>query len=218
MIDYSIIGKRFGRLTVLSLDHISEKYRGSWWRCRCDCGNETVVYRGGLTSGDIISCGCYRKEHQSEYARTHGLTSHPLYSTWSGMIQRCTNPNAQNYERYGGRGVDVCEKWRTNFDSFYNWAMTHGYSEELTLDRQDNDLGYTPENCRWVDLCTQQNNTRRNHYVTYNDETRTIAEWSRLFGVNHETLRYRVDHGNMKDFENHFGGNKMTEYWKIKED
>lgn len=208
MIDQSIVGKRFGRLTVVSLDHISEKYRSSWWRCKCDCGNETIVYRGSLTSGDIVSCGCYRNEHKHEFGRTHGRTSHPLYSTWSGMVQRCTNSNAQNYGRYGGRGIDICDEWRTDFDAFYNWATSHGYSEELTLDRQDNDLGYTPENCRWVDRGTQQNNTRRNHYVTYNDKTHTIAEWSRLLGVNHETLRYRVSHGNMKDFEKYMEGQK----------
>ena len=110
MADYSIIGKRFGRLTVTGLDHIHN--HSTWWRCMCDCGNETVVYRGGLTSGDITSCGCYRKEHIREYGFRHGLTSDPLYIVWGGMIQRCTNENAANYERYGGRGIYVCEEWR----------------------------------------------------------------------------------------------------------
>lgn len=204
MIDYSIIGKRFGRLTVIDLDHVGEKNHSTWWRCLCDCGNETVVYRGSLTSGDIVSCGCYRYEHRSEYGRTHGLSKHPLYIVWSGMIRRCTNPNAANYGRYGSRGIDVCEEWRENFEFFYNWAMMSGYKKGLTLDRIDNDLGYFPDNCRWVDRKTQQNNTRQNHFVTYGGETHSVAEWSRILGINHETLRYRVNNGNMRDFEEYF--------------
>lgn len=107
MIDYSIVGKRFGKLVVLDLDHVSKKHHGTWWRCRCDCGKEVVVYRGGLTSGDNISCGCYHKEHTHDFAKTHGMTGTPLYSTWSGMVQRCTNPHAQNFDRYGGRGITI---------------------------------------------------------------------------------------------------------------
>lgn len=204
MIDYSIIGKRFGRLVVLDLDHVSEKNRNSWWKCRCDCGREVVVYRGSLTSGDSISCGCYHREHVRDFPKTHGMSSTPLYSTWSGMVQRCTNPNAKNYERYGGRGVTVCSEWENDFQNFRDWAVTHGYEQGLTIDRKDNDLGYSPDNCRWVDRITQQNNTRRNKLVTFNGETRSIAEWSRILGINHETLRYRVNRGNMNDFEQYF--------------
>ena len=204
MIDYSIVGKRFGKLVVLDLDHVSEKYHGTWWRCRCDCGKEVVVYRGGLTSGDNISCGCYHKEHTHDFAKTHGMTGTPLYSTWSGMVQRCTNPHAQNFDRYGGRGITICSEWRDNFQNFHDWAISNGYEEGLTIDRENNTLGYSPDNCRWVDKITQQNNTRRNKFITYNGETRSIAEWSRLLGVNHETLRYRVNRGNMTDFEQYF--------------
>ena len=203
MIDYSIIGKRFGRLVVLDLDHVSEKNHNSWWKCQCDCGREVVVYRGSLTSGDSISCGCYHREHVRDFSKTHGMSSTPLYSTWSGMVQRCTNPNAKNYERYGGRGVTVCSEW-DDFKNFHDWAVTHGYEQGLTIDRKDNDLGYSPDNCRWVDRITQQNNTRRNKLVTFNGETRSIAEWSRILGINHETLQYRVNRGNMNDFEQYF--------------
>ena len=200
MIDYSIIGKRFGRLVVIDLDHVDEKNKSTWWRCRCDCGNEIISYRGGLTSGDITSCGCFRREHIHEYGRKHGLSRHPLYAVWAGMIQRCTNKNASNYERYGYRGITVCDEWQHNFKSFYDWAIKSGYESGSTLDRIDNDNGYYPENCRWVDRNIQQNNTRRNHIVTYEGETHSIAEWSRILKVNHETLRYRVNKGNMKDF------------------
>lgn len=202
-IDYSIVGKRFGRLVVKELDHVSENNRGTWWRCECDCGNEKVVYRGSLTSGDIVSCGCYRAEHITEYGRTHGLTKHPLYSVWSGMIQRCTNANAANNYRYGGRGITVYSPWKEDFKSFYDWAINAGYKEGLTLDRIDNDKGYCPENCRWANRIEQQNNTRRNHVFIYNGNTHTLAEWARILQVNPETLRCRLNRGDLRDFENY---------------
>lgn len=200
MIDYSIIGKRFGRLTVLGLDHIS-KNGATYWLCKCDCGNEKVVYRGSLTSGDIISCGCYRDEHKSEFGLKHGYSNDKMYIKWSGMVERCTNPNAKNYERYGGRGISVCEDWRNHPESFIEWAYSNGYEEGLTLERINNDEGYYPENCKWATHREQQSNTRRNHNVTRNDVTHSIAEWSRLTGVNHETLRYRVNHNNFDDID-----------------
>ena len=200
MADNSIIGKRFGRLVVVKLHHVG-KNKGTWWECKCDCGNTKVVFRGGLTSGDTSSCGCYRNEHKKEFAKKHGLSCHPLYSTWSGMIQRCTNKNAKNYYRYGGRGICVCKDWLEDFEKFYTWAMNNGYSSDLTLDRIDNSNGYSPDNCRWSTKIEQQNNTRRNHNVTYLGITHSLAEWSRLLNVNAETLRYRVNCGDMKDFE-----------------
>ncbi len=198
-VDYSIIGKRFGYLTVIGLDHI--KHHSTWWKCVCDCGKETVVYRGALTSGDIISCGCYHQEHNSEFSKKHGLSSHPLYKIWSGIVQRCTNKNAENYKRYGGRGITICDEWRNNFQSFYDWSLSNGYSKSLTIDRKNNEKGYSPDNCRWSTTMVQSNNTRRNHLFSYNGISHTIAEWSRLLGVNHETLRYRINHGNLKDFK-----------------
>lgn len=201
MIDYSIVGKRFGRLVVLGLDHVSGKHNSTWWRCKCDCGNETVVYRGGLTSGDIVSCGCYRKEHIHEYSRKHGLSHDPLYIVWGGMIQRCTNEHADNFQRYGGRGIIVCEDWRKNFENFYNWAISNGYENGLTLDRINNNSGYFPENCRWIDRRAQQNNTRRNRFIEYKGETHTIAEWSRILNINYATLWSKINRGDFKDFE-----------------
>lgn len=101
---------------------------------------------------------------------------------------------------YGGRGITICDEWRNDFYSFYSWSIENGYKDGLTIDRVDNNKGYCPENCRWADLETQANNTRRNHYITYNNETKTLTQWAKLLNVNVETLRYRVNHGNMKDF------------------
>lgn len=103
------------------MDHI-DKNNNTYWLCRCDCGREKVVYRGGLTSGDTTSCGCYRKDHLHEYGKTHGLSNDKMYIKWSGIVQRCTNPKAANYERYGGRGIDICDDWRNNPEHFMDWA------------------------------------------------------------------------------------------------
>ena len=198
-----LTGQRFGRLTVLGRapDRIKPSGKHSkMWKCKCDCGNIKIISRSSLVSGDTISCGCYHKEHIHEYGKTHGLSKDRLYKKWSGIIQRCTNPNNEHYYMYGGRGITICEEWRKDFYSFYSWAIANGYEEGLTIDRIDNNNGYYPENCRWANLETQANNTRRNHYITHNNETKTLTQWARLAEVNVETLRYRVNHGNMNDF------------------
>ena len=200
MIDYSIIGRRYGRLTVISLDHLNKK-KATYWLCKCDCGKQKVISRSGLTSGDIISCGCYKKEHNKEFGLKHGLSNSKLYSTWSGIVQRCTNKNASNYKRYGGRGIKICDEWKNSFQCFYDWAVSSGYSDELTIDRINVNGNYEPSNCRWVSMSVQANNTRRNHYFEYNGVVHTIAQWSRILNVNHETLRYRINHNNFVDFE-----------------
>lgn len=119
------------------------------------------------------------------------------------MVRRCENENNKRFHRYGGRGITVCDEWHS-FENFYNWAMRNGYKVGLTLDRKDNDRGYGPENCRWVENLAQQNNKTNNHYITYNGVTHSRAEWSRLLDVNYESLRYKVSRGNMHDFERYF--------------
>ncbi len=198
-----LTGQKFGRLTVLRQAPDKIKPSGAhskMWECKCDCGNIKIISRSSLVSGDTVSCGCYHKEHAHDYGKKHGLTNTKLYTKWSGIVQRCTNPNAIHYDMYGGRGITICDEWRNDFYSFYSWSIENGYKDGLTIDRIDNNKGYYPENCRWTDLETQANNTRRNHYITYNNETKTLTQWARLLNVNVETLRYRVNHGNMKDF------------------
>ena len=197
--DFSIIGKRFGRLTVLDFDH--QDVRGkTYWLCRCDCGNNTIVKRGHLTNGAIVSCGCYQRERRIK----HGFYGTPLYSSWDHMIQRCNNKNNDDYYRYGGRGITVCDEW-SDFVIFRDWALNNGYEPGLSIDRINNNDGYYPDNCRWVDQQTQSNNTRRNHYVTWCGNTHTISEWARLFNIPYSVLYNRVYRGNMQDFEEYYG-------------
>lgn len=151
-----LTGKKFGRLTVLEL--AMRGSRGTKWLCRCDCGNETVVFGGNLTRGNTLSCGCLRYERLREGITSHGLSGSRLHSIWCGMRKRCNNPKAMRYERYGGRGITICDEWLDDFAAFHAWAMANGYRDDLSIDRIDNDGDYEPGNCRWITL---SENTRR---------------------------------------------------------
>jgi hypothetical protein len=152
-----LTGKRFGRLLVIS---ICEPRKGvTYWLCRCDCGKEKEIRGADLKSGKTNSCGCLQLERQSAGRhQTHGLVNknRRLYKIWKGMKDRCKNKNNPNFHRYGGRGIIVCQEW-FNYENFYQWATTNGYADNLTIDRKNNDGGYSPENCRWV---TPQENTK----------------------------------------------------------
>lgn len=145
-------GLRFGRLVVIM--QVGNSSKNTMWLCRCDCGNTVTVNGNSLRRGATVSCGCRRKTQLI----THGLSNTRLNSIWRGMKQRCVNPNKQHYERYGGRGITVCEEWNEDFQTFYDWAMANGYSDDLTIDRIDNDGDYEPSNCQWI---TQAENTRK---------------------------------------------------------
>lgn len=144
-----LIGQRFGRLTVIGKDEI--KNHRQYWLCRCDCGNEKIVSTHSLTKG-TQSCGCLQKERASKASITHGLSKTRIHKEWRAILHRCKNETASHYEYYGGRGITVCDEWKgeNGFIRFYEWAMAHGYSDNLTLDRINNDKGYSPDNCRWV--------------------------------------------------------------------
>lgn len=117
-----------------------------------------------------------------------------LYHIWQNMKSRCYYSKQEKYKRYGGRGIKVCEDWQ-DFTAFKEWAIKNGYSDNLSLDRINNDGDYEPQNCRWADMRTQQNNRRNNRFVTINGETRTISEWSRISGIKRSTLSSRIQRG-----------------------
>ncbi len=152
------LGDIFGRLTVIEL--FAEQGRRKA-RVRCDCGTEKIVVAYALRSGDTRSCGCLRKEVTSQVKTTHGMTDSRLYCIWSGMIKRCTNPKEPAFERYGAKGIRVCDEWRESFEAFQEWAKSAGYRDDLTIDRIDGRKSYYPENCRFTTRTVQNQNRRK---------------------------------------------------------
>lgn len=189
------IGQRYGKLTVLALGKASNRSKDRMWLCQCDCGNTKLANDMRLKNGYIRSCGCLVSQKAKEAQTTHGLSKTPLYAVWRGIKARCNNPNCKAYSNYGGRGITVCDEWNNSFESFMEWAVSNGYNESLSIDRIDNDKGYYPYNCRWVDVYVQANNMSHNKRFSYNGETHTLADWSRILNVNYTSLKKRYDSG-----------------------
>lgn len=144
------IGKRFGKLVVLG--KVDKTNREIIWKCKCDCGNETNIRVNHLFSMGVTSCGCNNF--------THKLTLHPLYNVWCNMHRRCTDPKGSHWHNYGGRGITVCEEW-SDMVTFYDWAIAAGYKHGLQLDRENNNKGYNPTNCRFVTSEVNARNKRK---------------------------------------------------------
>lgn len=185
-----LTGNRYGRLTVVGRD---KGRKLTYWRCRCDCGEMVSVRGDHLKEGRVQSCGCYQAETRSSAHTTHGDSRSRLYHIYCTMLARCNNRNSYSYTRYGGRGITVCEEWRESYPAFRKWSMDNGYDESKSIDRIDNNAGYFPTNCRWVDAVTQANNKSNNRAVTANGTTKTIAEWSRETGISQALIRARIE-------------------------
>ena len=118
-----------------------------------------------------------------------------IYKVWSGIKQRCFNPNSNRYKNYGGRGISICDEWKNSFETFCKWALENGYKEGLSIDRIDHEKNYEPSNCRWTDEITQQNNRTNNTLYEYEGETHTLTEWSRIKGIKPKTFCTRWRRG-----------------------
>lgn len=184
-----LTGQKFDRLIVLK--YMYRKNGHTWWKCKCDCGNNINTTSGRLRSGETKSCGCYFKEHQ--YLKKYSEKEIKLHHIYNSMKARCYNKNNSSYKNYGKRGIKVCDEWRNNRDIFVEWAINNGYQENLTIDRIDVNGNYEPNNCKWSTKKEQNNNTRRNVYITYNNKTKTLAQWAEEIGITGSALRARLN-------------------------
>jgi hypothetical protein len=199
------VGEKHGRLTILAL--VERRPKGMHKAlARCECGKEHVALLSNITSGMTRSCGCMLDEARRSNFVTHGLSGHPLYATWSGMLTRCHNPADENFHRYGGRGIRVCDGWRDSLAAFVA-DMGEKPSPAHSIDRIDNDRGYdcghcldcvargASANCRWATHEQQARNTRRNVYITVGGVRRVAAELLREHGISRQLFSDRVAHG-----------------------
>ena len=186
-----LTGLMFGRLTVERLGGFTPTRRALWF-CRCECGGTKTVLGSSLLNGNTKSCGCILSEVMKKKMTTHGGSKTRVYRIWTGMLNRCYRVDDYHYPRWGGRGIKVCEEWR-DFETFRDWALSNGYKENLSIERTDNDDWYCPGNCTWATNKKQANNRRSNRLLTFNGETRTIAEWGDVTGLGDTAIRLRID-------------------------
>lgn len=195
------VGKQFGRWRVIGTDD-----RKGFVKCRCACGTVRSVDRASIVHGRSKSCGCYRRDVTKGIAaihnKTHGLSKDRFYSIYHFMIARCESPKVNGFKNYGGRGIRVCESWRSDFINFKN-DMYKSYLEHVrfhgekdtTLERIDTSGNYEKENCKWATVLEQHNNTRRNRYVCYGGEKISLADLCRKLNLKYSVIRSRIRRG-----------------------
>lgn len=186
-----LTGETFGRLRVLGREGIN-KHGQLTWACECECGNRKVTLGMLLRNGQVQSCGCLQKEITASINKTHGKAATPIYYIWRSMMDRCHAPKSHAYSRYGGRGINVCERWQS-FEDFY--ADMGDRPEGKSLERIDNNGDYSPENVVWADAKAQANNRRSNVILEHNGEKKTMQQWADQLGVKIQTIWARIDRG-----------------------
>lgn len=194
-------GDTYGRWTAIRFSRVKRFPGGSqkhMWMFRCMCGNQSEEQAGNIISGKSKSCGCLSRELTSLNFKKHGDSRpgnpfHKLYMVWSSMKARCLNRRNSRWLDYGGRGISICERWM-DYENFKE-DMGRMYRDGLTVERVDNDNGYSPENCRWGTQTEQQNNKRTSRFLILRGETLTVSQWARKLGVSAGLLHTRIRRG-----------------------
>ena len=184
----------FGRLTVLEYVGKDKSNKYTEWLCKCQCGNEKVILGKNLLNHATQSCGCLNNEIITKHGLTRVGHIHPLFNTWYNMISRCYHSYEASYKIYGGRGIEVCDRWRNSFVNFLE-DMGDKPSPNTSIDRIDGNGNYEPSNCRWATAKQQQNNLRSNRLITYNGETKNLTQWAESIGITCACLSERFKRG-----------------------
>lgn len=186
--------QRFGRLLVKGISDMKVPGARVKWNCLCDCGKESSVYSYSLLSGNTKSCGCYHKEITKKSNTTHGQSSAITitleYTAWVHVIGRCYNKNNPDYERYGGRGITVCDRWLNSFENFYA-DMGIKPTTAHSIDRVKNNEGYHPNNCRWATPAEQARNRSTTVYIEYNGRSMCLKDWAINLNISYAALKKR---------------------------
>lgn len=194
-------GQTFGRLTVLSLAG-KDKNGLYMWRCQCSCGNYTVQRGQDLRRGKVVSCGCWKNQNTVARNTTHCMGKSRPYRIWKNMKTRCYNTRVKSYADYGGRGIQICDRWLNDFGAFWE-DMKDDYNDTMEIDRIDPNGNYCPENCRWATKKQQNRNTRANHLINTPWGPLCLSEAAEKTGIPLGTLKDRLRRGvsNEKLFE-----------------
>jgi len=203
----NLIGVKFGSLTVVALLKKEDDDKHTKWLCSCDCGNYVELGYYSIINQTRISCGCTKKKNIKR--------DMPEYNAWCGMKARCFNKNHPRYDRYGGRGITVCERWKNSFDNFLE-DMGAKPDKSYSLDRIDVNGDYCKENCRWANDKTQANNTTKNIYIEYKGKLKTVSEWAEIYGISAKTITWRYNAG--WELDDVFNAQKYRRKEKIKKD
>tara|TARA_R110002096_G_scaffold66682_1_gene162143 strand:- start:9361 stop:10032 length:672 start_codon:yes stop_codon:yes gene_type:complete len=187
----NLSGRRIARLFVLAF--AGKRGGKSYWKCICDCGNVTVVRSNHLADGGTKSCGCLTLEKVTTHGHARAGSQTPEYRSWQDMKKRCENPNSKDSKNYSERGISVCERW-SKYENFIE-DMGVKPSSEYTLERKDNDSGYSPENCVWATRQEQNKNKRTNVTITIDGATKCLSDWAKESCVTRETIHARVKKG-----------------------
>lgn len=182
-----LTGQRFGHLVAIRATEERRREK-VFWECQCDCGNMHNVSACDLTSGHTRSCGC------QHHPLKHGESKSRLYSIHQGMKRRCYNKNHSSYKDYGGRGITICEEW-LNYETFRDWALHNGYNDKLTIERKDNDKGYSPENCTWIARSDQNRNQRSTRHIYIDGEKVTLPMIAEAIGLSETNISVRFSKG-----------------------